>query len=63
MLVGQQLAVDGVGQPSFQAAQGFLAGLALGQLASVVGLSGGGVADLDDGDQVQGVVELAVAGS
>jgi hypothetical protein len=48
---------------SFQAAQGFLAGLALGQFASVVGRPGSGMADLDDRDQVQGMVELAIAGS
>jgi hypothetical protein len=62
VLVGRQLAVDDVGQPAFEGAKGFRAGRALGQLASVVGLPGGGVADLEDRGEVQGVVEPTVAG-
>jgi hypothetical protein len=38
VLVGHEPLVDGVGQASFQAAQGLLAGLALGEFAPVVGL-------------------------
>jgi hypothetical protein len=33
MLIGQQAPVDGIRQPPFQTAQGFLGRLALGQLA------------------------------
>jgi hypothetical protein len=61
LLVGQQASVDGVRQPPFQAPQGFLGGLALGQLAPVIGLAGAGSADLDHGHHVQGVVQPAVA--
>jgi hypothetical protein len=62
VLVSQQAPVDGVRQPAFQAAQGFLGGLALGQLALVVGLAGAGSADLDHGHHVQRVIQLAVPG-
>jgi hypothetical protein len=44
------------------AAQRLLGRLAFGQLALVVGLPSGRVADLHDCHQVQGVVELAVTG-
>ena len=60
VLIGQQAAVDGVRSPPFQAPQGFLGRLALGQLALVVGLPAAGSADLDHGHHVQGMVELAV---
>ena len=56
-LIEDQAAVDGVRQAAFQAPQGFLGGLALGQLALLVGLPGAGPADLDHGHQ-----QLAAAG-
>jgi hypothetical protein len=59
--VGEELAVDGVADASFQGAEGFFAGLAFGLFAFVVGAAGGVVADLSDRREVQGVVELAVA--
>jgi hypothetical protein len=43
-----QVAVDGVGQPSFQAAQGFFVALPGGAFALVVGPTGGVAADLGD---------------
>lgn len=55
-------AVDDVGQASFEASQRFfviLPGRAFGLL---VGLARGISADLGDGDDVQGVVQLSVAG-
>ncbi len=60
-MIGDQVAVDDVGQLPFEAAAGLLGRLGLGDLALVVRLSGTGVADLADRDQVQGGVELAVA--
>jgi hypothetical protein len=60
-VVGDQVAVDDVGEVPLQASAGLLGGLGLGQLALVEGLSWAGVADLADRDQVQGGVELAVA--
>jgi hypothetical protein len=61
MLVGDQAAVGRSGQAALQSPERLL-GLALGALASVIGLPGGRVAELHDRHQVQGMVELAVAG-
>jgi hypothetical protein len=60
-VIGGQVAVDDVGEVPLQAPAGFLRSLGLGQLASVIGLARTGVADLADGDDVQGGVELTVA--
>lgn len=60
-MVGDEMGMDDVGQVSFEAAAGFLGGLGLVEFASVVGLAGAGIADLADGDEMQGTVELAVA--
>ena len=60
-VIGDQVAVDDVGEVPLEASAGFLGGLGLGEFASVVGLPWAGVADLADGDEVQGGVELAVA--
>ncbi len=60
-VVGEDAAVDGVGDASFPAAAGFLDGLVLGELASVVVASRTGIACLGDGGDVDGGVELAVA--
>jgi hypothetical protein len=60
-VVGDEMGMDDVGEVPFQAPAGLLRGLGLSEFASVVGLPGAGVADLADGDQVQGGVELAVA--
>ena len=61
-MIGDQAAADGVRQPPFQAPQGFFGGLALGQLALVVGPPGAGPADLHYGHHGQGVMQLAVPG-
>jgi hypothetical protein len=61
--VGDEVAVDDVGQASFEAAQGFHRGLAGGELASVVGAALGVVAQLHDGGDVDDVVHPAVAGA
>ena len=55
--VGDELAADDVGQPSFQAPQGLHRCLAGGELASVVSAAVGVVADLHDGGDVQDVVQ------
>ena len=39
--IGEELSVEGVGDPALEAAQGFKWGLAGGELASVVGPAGG----------------------
>jgi hypothetical protein len=44
LTVGEDAAVDGVGDASFEVAAGFLDGLVLGDLASVVVAAGAGVA-------------------
>ena len=62
LLIDQQTAVDGVRQPPFQAPQGLLGRLALGQLAPVVDLPGAGPADLHHRHHVQGVIQHAVPG-
>ena len=61
-MIGEQVTVDDVGELPFEAAAGFLGSLGFDQLALVVGLPWAGVADLADRDQVQGGIELAVAG-
>jgi hypothetical protein len=62
--VGDELAVDDVGEAPLEAAQGFFAGLALSPFALVVGPPGGlAVADLGDGHHVDGVVDPPVPGS
>jgi hypothetical protein len=53
--------VDSVADASLEGPHRFFAAVALGLLAQVVGPSGGVVADLGDGDHVDGVVELTVA--
>jgi hypothetical protein len=60
--VGEQLPVDGVGDPSLQAAHRFGAGLAGGQLAPVVGPAFGVEADLSRGGDVDHVVHPPVRG-
>jgi hypothetical protein len=61
--VDLELAEHGVGHSSFQAAERFEAGLALGDLA-LVGVTAGSVEpDLGDGCHVDGPVELPVAGA
>ena len=60
-LIGGQVAVDDVGEVPLEAATGLLGGLGLVEFAPVVGLAGAGIADLADGDEMQGGVELAVA--
>ena len=53
--------VDGAGELSFEAAEGFAAALALALFAFEVGACGRVDARLRDRDPVQGAVELAVA--
>ena len=62
LLVRDEGAEDGVGQPSLQAAQGLHRGLGLGELAALVGPALGVVADLHDRGDVQHVVEPAAPG-
>jgi hypothetical protein len=59
-VVGDEMGMDDVGQVAFEAPAGFFRGLGLSKLALVVHLPWAGIADLADGDQVQGGVELAV---
>ena len=61
LVVGEDAAIHGVGDASFEAAAGFLGGLVLGDLASIVVASRTGIAGLGDGGDVDGGVELAVA--
>jgi hypothetical protein len=60
-LVGQDAPVDDVGQAPLERSAGLGGGLALAELAQVIGVAGSGVAGLADRDGVQGGVELAVA--
>jgi hypothetical protein len=53
--------VDGAGELSFEAAEGFAAALALALFALQVGAGRWMHAGLGDRDAVQGAVELAVA--
>ena len=55
------MSVDGVGQVAFEGASCLVRGLGLGEFAPIVGASGAGVADLADGDDVQGGIQLPVA--
>jgi hypothetical protein len=60
--VGDELSIEGVGDPSLQAAQGLKLGLAVGSLASVVGPAWGVEADLADRGDVDHVVHPPVPG-
>lgn len=60
--VGDELAVDGVGDPALEAPQGLEWLLALGALALVVGPPVGGQSELCDRGDVDHVVDPAVAG-
>jgi hypothetical protein len=60
-LVGDELAVDDVGKPSFECPDGFHGGLAGGEFAAVVGTAVGVVAQLHDGHDVQHPVDAPVA--
>ena len=62
LLVVDELPVDGVGQSSFQAAQRAFLTFACGEFLGVVGTPAGVVTLVAQRDDVQGVVELAVAG-
>lgn len=60
--VGDEVSVDDIGDPPLEGAQGFLAGLALVDLAVEVDPAGGvGLADLGDSDHVDRPVQLPVA--
>ena len=61
LLVGDEVAVDDIGDAAFQRPHRFLFGFAFGQFAVVVGAASAGVAELGDGGHVDGVVECAVA--
>jgi hypothetical protein len=61
--VGDELPADGIGESSFQAAQGLHWRLGFGELAAVVGPAFGVVADLHDGGDVQQVVQSPVPGA
>jgi hypothetical protein len=56
-----ELTPDSVGDPALERSECFFAGLAFGLSAKVVGASGCVVTDLGDGDDVDRVVQLAVA--
>ena len=58
---GVEAAVDDVGEVAFEGASCFAGRLAFGDLAGEVGACWRVVAGLDDGDAVEGGVELAVA--
>src|SRR6266508_6811040 len=58
---GVEAAVDDVGEVSFERASSFALCLPFGDLAGEVGAGWWVVASLDDGDPVEGGVELAVA--
>lgn len=59
--VVDELAVDGVGDASFEAAEGFFAALAFAEFALVVVVSGAVVSDLGDRGHVDGVVDAPVS--
>jgi hypothetical protein len=61
--IREELPVDRVGDPSLEAAHGFHAGLAGGELASVVGAAWGVEPDLGGRGDVQHVAHLPVPGS
>ena len=54
------MSVDGVADASFEGAQRFFGGFALGLFAEVVDAPDGGVGDLGEGGGVEGVVELTI---
>jgi hypothetical protein len=60
--VGEELAVEGVGDPALEAAQRFELGLAGGLLAPVEGPAVGVEADLADCGDVDHVVHASVPG-
>jgi hypothetical protein len=61
LFVGEHDAPDVVGDAALKAAHGFPVGLAFGELAAEVVVAGAAwAAGLDQGDEVQGMVELAV---
>jgi hypothetical protein len=60
--IHEQLAEEGVGDLALERANRFTLGLALGDLAIEIGTAiGMGLADLRDGRNVDGVVELSVS--
>ena len=59
--VGDEVAVDDVGEPSLERADCFFGGLAFGDFAVVVGATEGVVAELCDRDDVDRPVQLPVA--
>ncbi len=59
--VADELAVDGVGQTSFQAAHRFSVALALGSFPQIVGSTWSVLPDLGEGHDVKAEVELAIA--
>jgi hypothetical protein len=59
VVVGE-VAVDDVGEPSFQRSAGFLGGLRFSEFLQVIVAPGPGMADLVDRDEVNGSVELPV---
>src|SRR5215212_6402918 len=59
-LVGDEVAVHDVGQLPLEASESLRRRLVLAELAAVIGTPGGVVADLAQGSDVQGAVELAV---
>jgi hypothetical protein len=59
--VGQELSVDGIGDPPLQTPQGFPGGLALALLACQIGVAGMVAAGLGDGHDLQVPVQPAVA--
>jgi hypothetical protein len=60
--VVDEVAVEDVGEASFERAPGLSGSLSFVELALVVDAAGAWIAGLDECDGVQGVVELAVAG-
>jgi hypothetical protein len=61
LFVAEHDSPDVIGNPAFEAAHRFPAGLTFGEFAPEVVVAGAARgADLDQGDDVQGVVELAV---
>ncbi len=59
----EETAIDDVGEAALHAAHGLGGGLAGVDLAAVLGLAGSGRADLGQGDHVQRLVQLPVAGA
>ena len=61
--VGEEGAVDDVGESAFESAEGFGSGVAVVLSSFEVGDRVGVYSSLGDGDAVQGRVELPVAGA